>query len=67
MPEKIPNLGMDRLKTSDKHVAVQSLLYLGLACAFEEQFDGLSEIGKSLLYSVPLTGNIQLRTKRDKS
>ena len=67
MPEKIPSLGMDRLKTSDKHVAVQSSLYLSLACTFEKQFNRLAEIGECLLYGVPLTGNIQFRTKRNVS
>ena len=58
---------MDRLKTSDKHVTVQPSLYLGLACAFEKQFDRLAEIGERLLYGVPLAGNIQFRTKRNVS
>jgi len=48
----------------DVHVAMEALLYLFGGCAFEKQLQRLPKVVPGLLDTVPLAGNIKLRTQR---
>src|SRR3990172_833172 len=64
LPERTRSLPSGNLHLGDVDVAMEALLHLFGRCAFEKQLQRFPKIVPGLFNTVPLAGNIQLRTQR---
>src|ERR1039457_3527149 len=64
LPERTRSLPSGNLHLSDVYVAMEALFHFLGRCAFEKQLQRLPQIVPGLFNTVPLAGNIQLRTQR---